>query len=90
MVTSGSLCGVRVAHWPEMPDMSLIPALGTVFPIFVTPRVPRQLVRSTPKTQTIQLSDTLSKKHTDASLQVQTCVFVVKVTPIIYGNRSLL
>ena len=38
IVTSGSLCVVMVAHCPRMPEMWILsPALGTVFPIFVTP-----------------------------------------------------
>ena len=35
VVTSGSTCGIMVAHWPRMPDVGSNPALGTVFPIFV-------------------------------------------------------
>ena len=37
MVTSGSLHGVMVAHWPRMLVVGSSPALGTIFPIFITP-----------------------------------------------------
>ena len=38
VVTSGSLHGVMVVHWPGMSrDVRLIPALATMFSIFVAP-----------------------------------------------------
>ena len=37
VMTSGSLCGVMVAHWSRMSDVGLIHALGTIIPIFNTP-----------------------------------------------------
>ena len=37
MVRSGSLCGVMVALAQNARDVGLSPALGTIFPIFITP-----------------------------------------------------
>ena len=38
VVMSWSLHDVMIAHWPGMPEMwDLSPALGTIFPIFITP-----------------------------------------------------
>ena len=38
VLISGSLDGVMVAHWPGMQrDVGSSPALGAIFPIFITP-----------------------------------------------------
>ena len=37
VVTSESILGVMVVHWPGMPEMGgSILALGTIFPFFIT------------------------------------------------------